>query len=109
MNMPVCHLTGKYSMPLKMLERGVRHARKNINSKNRLVVPHRNKAGNPCLHIFMIRISAALKCGGSEWPYNALFFPLASPQPLQFVDNTSHKLLISWTKVSPAGTLPEVI
>lgn len=65
-----------------------------------------NKAGNPCLPMFMIRILTGLIGGGLKWPCNTLFSPLVfSSELLQFVDNavTDHRYPVNHQ--SPAGAL----
>ena len=66
MTVPVCHLTCKFRMLLKMLERVLRHDPKSTNSKKRLLTSHVSKAGNPCVSGFVMRTLAVLMSGGSS-------------------------------------------
>ena len=100
MTVPVCHLTCKFRMLLKMLERVVRHDPKSTNSKKGLLTSHVSKAGNPCVSSFVIRTLAVLMSGGS---CSTLFSFSALPsQLLQFEDDTSHRVLIGCEKIKPS-------
>lgn len=92
-NMPVCHLTRKSRLLSKDLS-VVRYAQKSINSKNGLLVPCMDKAGNPCLHTSVTRLLTGPIGGRLKWPYGTPLSPsVSSSALLQREDNAlrNHK------------------